>query len=145
MMVLVRLESLQIRALHSQSAHSVSLRGVVLEAAESVPNGLHANNVEICVCPANYRGDSCQVGGAPSGTCHCSSQHCCGSAWGERMTICITVELYLDRRRSLSPQTFILKGRTPPRSRLLIISGERLLSADEAAKRLGILTGAGQN
>ncbi|XP_024119648.2 laminin subunit alpha-5 isoform X2 [Oryzias melastigma] len=60
MMVLVRLESLQIRALHSQSAHSVSLRGVVLEAAESVPNGLHANNVEICVCPANYRGDSCQ-------------------------------------------------------------------------------------
>ncbi|XP_059188801.1 laminin subunit alpha-5 isoform X2 [Centropristis striata] len=60
MMVLVSLESLQIRALHSQSAHSVSLRGAVLEAAESLPAGRHANNVEICMCPANYLGDSCQ-------------------------------------------------------------------------------------
>lgn len=61
MMVLVGLESLQIRALHSQSAHSVSLRGAVLEGAESLPAGRHANNVEICMCPANYLGDSCQV------------------------------------------------------------------------------------
>ncbi|XP_075883000.1 laminin subunit alpha-5 isoform X3 [Nelusetta ayraudi] len=60
MMVLVSLESLQIRALHSQSAHSVSLRGAVLEGAESLPAGRHANNVEICMCPANYLGDSCQ-------------------------------------------------------------------------------------
>lgn len=60
-MVLVGLESLQIRALHSQSAHSVSLRGAVLEGAESLPAGRHANNVEICMCPANYLGDSCQV------------------------------------------------------------------------------------
>uniref|UniRef100_UPI0037E9B905 laminin subunit alpha-5 n=1 Tax=Semicossyphus pulcher TaxID=241346 RepID=UPI0037E9B905 len=60
MMVLVGLESLQIRALHSQSAHSVSLRGAVLEGAESLPAGRHANNVEICMCPANYLGDSCQ-------------------------------------------------------------------------------------
>ncbi|KAA8582349.1 hypothetical protein FQN60_009089 [Etheostoma spectabile] len=60
MMVLVGLESLQIRALHSQSAHSVSLRGAVLEAAENLPAGRHANNVEICMCPANYLGDSCQ-------------------------------------------------------------------------------------
>uniref|UniRef100_A0A3B4YWT5 Laminin A chain n=1 Tax=Stegastes partitus TaxID=144197 RepID=A0A3B4YWT5_9TELE len=60
MMVLVSLESLQIRALHSQSAHSVSLRGAVLEGAESLPTGRHANNVEICMCPANYLGDSCQ-------------------------------------------------------------------------------------
>ncbi|XP_022051460.2 laminin subunit alpha-5 isoform X1 [Acanthochromis polyacanthus] len=60
MMVLVGLESLQIRALHSQSAHSVSLRGAVLEGAESLPTGRHANNVEICMCPANYLGDSCQ-------------------------------------------------------------------------------------
>uniref|UniRef100_A0AAQ4S3F6 Laminin subunit alpha-5 n=1 Tax=Gasterosteus aculeatus aculeatus TaxID=481459 RepID=A0AAQ4S3F6_GASAC len=60
MMVLVRLESLQIRAIHSQSAHSVSLRGAVLEAAENLPAGRHANNVEICMCPANYMGDSCQ-------------------------------------------------------------------------------------
>uniref|UniRef100_A0A3Q2VJ13 Laminin, alpha 5 n=1 Tax=Haplochromis burtoni TaxID=8153 RepID=A0A3Q2VJ13_HAPBU len=60
MMVLVGLESLQIRALHSQSAQSVSLRGAVLEGAESLPVGRHANNVEICMCPANYLGDSCQ-------------------------------------------------------------------------------------
>ncbi|XP_041655744.1 laminin subunit alpha-5 isoform X2 [Cheilinus undulatus] len=60
MMVLVGLESLQIRALHSQSAHSVSLRGAVLEGAESLLSGRHANNVEICMCPANYLGDSCQ-------------------------------------------------------------------------------------
>ncbi|XP_068161173.1 laminin subunit alpha-5 isoform X2 [Antennarius striatus] len=60
MMVLVGLESLQIRALHSQSAHSVSLRGAVLEIAETLPAGRHANNVEICMCPANYLGDSCQ-------------------------------------------------------------------------------------
>lgn len=60
MMVLVSLESLQIRALHSQSAHSVSLRGAVLEGAENLPTGRHANNVEICMCPANYLGDSCQ-------------------------------------------------------------------------------------
>ncbi|XP_070695085.1 laminin subunit alpha-5 [Pempheris klunzingeri] len=60
MMVLVSLESLQIRALHSQSAHSVSLRGAVLEGAENLPAGRHANNVEICMCPANYLGDSCQ-------------------------------------------------------------------------------------
>lgn len=61
MMVLFGLESLQIRALHSQSAHAVSLRGAVLEGAESLPTGRHANNVEICMCPANYLGDSCQV------------------------------------------------------------------------------------
>ncbi|XP_035998362.1 laminin subunit alpha-5 [Fundulus heteroclitus] len=60
MMVLVNLESLQIRALHSQSAHSVSLRGAVLEGAADMPSGRHANNVEICMCPANYLGDSCQ-------------------------------------------------------------------------------------
>ncbi|KAF3860796.1 hypothetical protein F7725_001051, partial [Dissostichus mawsoni] len=60
MMVLVGLESLQIRALHSQSAQSVSIRGAVLEAAETLPAGRHANNVEICMCPANYLGDSCQ-------------------------------------------------------------------------------------
>ena len=60
-MVLVGLESLQIRALHSQSAHSVSLRAAVLEGAQSLPAGRHANNVEICMCPANYLGDSCQV------------------------------------------------------------------------------------
>ncbi|XP_073731136.1 laminin subunit alpha-5 [Misgurnus anguillicaudatus] len=60
MMVLVALESLQIRALHSQSAQSVSLRAALLEGAENLPSGRHANNVEICLCPGNYLGDSCQ-------------------------------------------------------------------------------------
>ncbi|KAM9343060.1 laminin subunit alpha-5 isoform 2-T2 [Pholidichthys leucotaenia] len=60
MMVLVGLESIMIRALHSQSAQSVSLRDAVLEGAENLPVGRHANNVEICMCPANYLGDSCQ-------------------------------------------------------------------------------------
>ncbi|XP_047662931.1 laminin subunit alpha-5 isoform X3 [Tachysurus fulvidraco] len=60
MMVLVALESLQIRALHSQSAQSVSLRAAMLEAAEHLHTGRHANNVELCMCPASYRGDSCQ-------------------------------------------------------------------------------------
>ncbi|XP_017342550.1 laminin subunit alpha-5 isoform X1 [Ictalurus punctatus] len=60
MMVLVALESLQIRALHSQSAQSVSLRAATLEGAEHLLNGRHANNVELCMCPASYQGDSCQ-------------------------------------------------------------------------------------
>ncbi|XP_051518234.1 laminin subunit alpha-5 [Myxocyprinus asiaticus] len=60
MMVLVALESLQIRALHSQSAQSLSLRAAVLEGAENLLAGHHANNVEICLCPGNYLGDSCQ-------------------------------------------------------------------------------------
>ncbi|KAB5546449.1 hypothetical protein PHYPO_G00072140 [Pangasianodon hypophthalmus] len=60
MMVLVALESLQIRALHSQSAQSVSLRAATLEGAEHLLTGRHANNVELCMCPANYQGDSCQ-------------------------------------------------------------------------------------
>lgn len=62
MMVLVALESLQIRALHSQSAQSVSLRAATLEGAEHQLTGRHANNVELCMCPASYQGDSCQVG-----------------------------------------------------------------------------------
>ncbi|XP_029690196.1 laminin subunit alpha-5 isoform X2 [Takifugu rubripes] len=60
MMVLAALDSLLIRALHSQFAHTVSLRGAVLEGAKTLPTGRHANNVEICMCPANYLGDSCQ-------------------------------------------------------------------------------------
>ncbi|KAJ8370727.1 hypothetical protein SKAU_G00107550 [Synaphobranchus kaupii] len=60
MMVLVGLESLQIRALHSQSAMGVGLSGAVLEGAESSSTGRHTSNVEICLCPANYQGDSCQ-------------------------------------------------------------------------------------
>ncbi|XP_039591850.1 laminin subunit alpha-5 isoform X1 [Polypterus senegalus] len=60
MMVLVSLEMLQIRALHSQSSLAVSLVEVVLEGATDTFGGKAVSNVEICMCPANYRGDSCQ-------------------------------------------------------------------------------------
>uniref|UniRef100_A0A8C9WEB0 Laminin, alpha 5 n=1 Tax=Scleropages formosus TaxID=113540 RepID=A0A8C9WEB0_SCLFO len=60
MMVLVALEALQIRALHSQSSLAVTLRRVVLESASQSSTGKPASNVEMCLCPANYKGDSCQ-------------------------------------------------------------------------------------
>lgn len=61
-MVLANLEQLQIRALFSQLSSSVSLRRVVLETATNAATGIRASNVELCFCPANYQGDSCQVG-----------------------------------------------------------------------------------
>lgn len=63
MMVLANLEQLQIRALFSQLSSSVSLRRVVLETATATATGVRASNVELCLCPANYQGDSCQVRG----------------------------------------------------------------------------------
>uniref|UniRef100_A0A8C9FGY1 Laminin subunit alpha 5 n=1 Tax=Pavo cristatus TaxID=9049 RepID=A0A8C9FGY1_PAVCR len=60
MMVLANLEQLQIRALFSQLSSSVSLRRVVLEIATDTATGVPASNVELCFCPANYLGDSCQ-------------------------------------------------------------------------------------
>ncbi|XP_038605812.1 laminin subunit alpha-5 [Tachyglossus aculeatus] len=65
MMVLAGLEQLQLRALFSQISSAVSLRQVVLElvpgpAREPAGAGPQASNVELCMCPANYRGDSCQ-------------------------------------------------------------------------------------
>lgn len=61
MMVLAGLEQLHIRALFSQTSSAVSLRRVALEVAGEVGGGPPASNVELCMCPANYRGDSCQV------------------------------------------------------------------------------------
>ncbi|XP_042318376.1 laminin subunit alpha-5, partial [Sceloporus undulatus] len=60
MMVLANLEQLQIRALFSQISSSVSLHQVTLERATETGGGIQASNVELCMCPANYRGDSCQ-------------------------------------------------------------------------------------
>ncbi|XP_030319126.1 laminin subunit alpha-5 isoform X3 [Calypte anna] len=60
MMVLANLEQLQIRALFSPLSSSVSLRRVVLEMATDSATGIRASNVELCFCPANYEGDSCQ-------------------------------------------------------------------------------------
>ncbi|XP_039092940.1 laminin subunit alpha-5 isoform X4 [Hyaena hyaena] len=60
MMVLAGLEQLHIRALFSQTSSAVSLRRVALEVAGEVGGGPPASNVELCMCPANYLGDSCQ-------------------------------------------------------------------------------------
>ncbi|XP_076973275.1 laminin subunit alpha-5 [Tamandua tetradactyla] len=60
MMVLAGLERLQLRALFSQLSSSVSLRWVVLEGASEAGRGPAASSVELCMCPASYRGDSCQ-------------------------------------------------------------------------------------
>ncbi|XP_074203650.1 laminin subunit alpha-5 isoform X2 [Camelus bactrianus] len=60
MMVLAGLEQLQLRALFSQTSSAVSLRRVALEVASEAGGGPPASSVELCMCPANYRGDSCQ-------------------------------------------------------------------------------------
>ncbi|NWI21159.1 LAMA5 protein, partial [Crypturellus soui] len=60
MMVLANLEQLQIRALFSQLSSSVSLHRVLLETVTDTATSVRASNVELCFCPANYQGDSCQ-------------------------------------------------------------------------------------
>ncbi|XP_023375663.1 laminin subunit alpha-5, partial [Pteropus vampyrus] len=60
MMVLASLEQLHIRALFSKMSSAVSLRRVALEVASEAGGGPPASNVELCMCPANYLGDSCQ-------------------------------------------------------------------------------------
>uniref|UniRef100_A0A8C6EG09 Laminin subunit alpha-5 n=1 Tax=Moschus moschiferus TaxID=68415 RepID=A0A8C6EG09_MOSMO len=60
MMVLAGLEQLHIRALFSQASSAVSLRRVALEVASEMGGGPPASSVELCMCPANYLGDSCQ-------------------------------------------------------------------------------------
>lgn len=72
MMVLAGLQQLQIRALFAKVSSAVSLRRVALEVAGEEGRGPPASTVELCLCPANYLGASCQVrrGGAgrPRGT-----------------------------------------------------------------------------
>ncbi|XP_035865899.1 laminin subunit alpha-5 isoform X3 [Phyllostomus discolor] len=60
MMVLAGLQQLQIRALFSRVSSAVSLRGVALEVAGEAGRGPPASSVELCMCPANYLGASCQ-------------------------------------------------------------------------------------
>ncbi|KAM6455807.1 laminin subunit alpha-5 isoform 2-T2 [Liasis olivaceus] len=60
MMVLADLEQLQIRALFSPISSSVSLHRVILERTTETGGSIQARSVELCLCPANYRGDSCQ-------------------------------------------------------------------------------------
>lgn len=68
MMVLAGLQQLQIRALFSKFSTAVSLGRVALEVASTMGRGPPASNVELCMCPANYLGDSCQVRRVVAGT-----------------------------------------------------------------------------
>ncbi|XP_028831523.1 laminin subunit alpha-3-like [Denticeps clupeoides] len=60
LMVLARLQNLQIRGLYFTQSQRLSLGEVGLEEASQTGSGGSASTVEVCTCPANYRGDSCQ-------------------------------------------------------------------------------------
>ncbi|KAG8571015.1 hypothetical protein GDO81_011505 [Engystomops pustulosus] len=60
MMILSRLESLHIRALYFTETQRLTLGEVGLEDVTISGNGRVALNVEICACPPEYTGDSCQ-------------------------------------------------------------------------------------
>uniref|UniRef100_A0A8D2JD09 Laminin subunit alpha 3 n=1 Tax=Varanus komodoensis TaxID=61221 RepID=A0A8D2JD09_VARKO len=60
MMVLSRLEGLQIRGLYFTESQRLTLGEVGLEEATNTGNGEVAYNVETCSCPPEYVGDSCQ-------------------------------------------------------------------------------------
>uniref|UniRef100_G1K957 Laminin subunit alpha 3 n=1 Tax=Anolis carolinensis TaxID=28377 RepID=G1K957_ANOCA len=60
MMVLSRLEGLQIRGLYFTESQRLTLGEVGLEEATGTGSGNAAYNVETCSCPAGYLGDSCQ-------------------------------------------------------------------------------------
>lgn len=63
MMVLAGLEQLRIRALFAAVSSSVALRRVALQVASAGAGAgaSLASTVEQCLCPASYRGASCQV------------------------------------------------------------------------------------
>lgn len=62
MMVLSRLDGLQIRGLYFTETQRLTLGEVGLEETTKTGNGNVAYNVETCSCPPEYVGDSCQVG-----------------------------------------------------------------------------------
>lgn len=59
--VLARLEDLRVRALYFTQSQRLSLGDVGLEQASRDGRGGPASTVEVCSCPPNYSGDSCQV------------------------------------------------------------------------------------
>jgi hypothetical protein len=65
MVVLSRLEGLHIRGLHFTETQRLTLGEVGLEEASDTGSGRRAHHVEICACPPDYAGDSCQVGSFP--------------------------------------------------------------------------------
>uniref|UniRef100_A0A8C5SYR3 Laminin subunit alpha 3 n=1 Tax=Laticauda laticaudata TaxID=8630 RepID=A0A8C5SYR3_LATLA len=60
MMVLSRLDGLQIRGLYFTETQRLTLGNVGLEEATNTGNGNIAYAVEACSCPPEYMGDSCQ-------------------------------------------------------------------------------------
>uniref|UniRef100_A0A5F8G2Z2 Laminin subunit alpha-3 n=1 Tax=Monodelphis domestica TaxID=13616 RepID=A0A5F8G2Z2_MONDO len=60
MMVLSRLDGLHIRGLYFTETQRLTLGEVGLEEVTNTGSGSIAYNVEICSCPPDYAGDSCQ-------------------------------------------------------------------------------------
>ncbi|XP_016022014.2 laminin subunit alpha-3 isoform X2 [Rousettus aegyptiacus] len=60
MTVLSRLEDLRLRGLYFTETQRLTLSGVGLEEATDTGSGRRAHNVEMCACPPEYTGDSCQ-------------------------------------------------------------------------------------
>nr|XP_021501092.1 laminin subunit alpha-3 isoform X2 [Meriones unguiculatus] len=60
MTVLSRLEGLHIRGLHFTETQRLTLGEVGLEEASDAGSGPRAHLVEMCACPPDYTGDSCQ-------------------------------------------------------------------------------------
>ncbi|XP_052011467.1 laminin subunit alpha-3 isoform X2 [Apodemus sylvaticus] len=60
MTVLSRLERLHIRGLHFMETQRLTLGEVGLEEASDTGSGPRAHLVEMCACPPDYTGDSCQ-------------------------------------------------------------------------------------
>ncbi|KAB1258479.1 Laminin subunit alpha-3 [Camelus dromedarius] len=60
MMVLSRLEGVHLRGLYFTETQRLTLSGVGLEEASETGSGRRAQNVEMCACPPDYTGDSCQ-------------------------------------------------------------------------------------
>ncbi|XP_037538133.1 laminin subunit alpha-3 [Nematolebias whitei] len=60
MMVLAGLVGLRIRALYFTQSQRLSLGEVGLEEATNSGTGSPGNNVEVCRCPPQYTGDSCE-------------------------------------------------------------------------------------
>lgn len=66
MTVLSGLERLHIQGLHFTETQRLTLGEVGLEEASDTGSGPRAHLVEMCACPPDYTGDSCQVGNFPS-------------------------------------------------------------------------------
>nr|XP_019596793.1 PREDICTED: laminin subunit alpha-3 isoform X1 [Rhinolophus sinicus] len=60
MTVLSRLEDVRLRGLYFTETQRLTLSGVGLEQASDTGSGRRAHHVEMCACPPDYTGDSCQ-------------------------------------------------------------------------------------